>query len=103
METINDVLHFLNCLNFIGDLKSDDYSNFNHTKKVLKDNLHDVDSEQLNHMLGVIDDLRILILRQDFHEFNPLTESLRERIFTLYEKKTIEYFLDTLKKTFNFV
>ena len=90
METINDVLHFLNYIDFVADLKSDDYSNFNHTKKVMKDNFQDVGSEQLIHMLGVIDDLRILFLNQDFNEVNPLTESLRERIFTLYGKKTIE-------------
>ena len=59
-------------------------------KKVLKDNFQDVDSEQLIHMSGNIDDLRILFLNQDFNEVIPLTESLRERIFTLYEKKTIE-------------
>ena len=90
METINDVLHFLNCVEFVGDLRSDEYSNFNHTKKVLKDNFEDVDSEQLIQMLGVIVDLRILFLKQDFNENCSLTKSLRERNFTLYEKKTIE-------------
>ena len=33
VETINEVLHFLNYLDFVADLRSDDYSNFNHTKK----------------------------------------------------------------------
>ena len=90
METINDVLHFLNYSDFVRYLRSDEYSIFNHTKKVLKHNSQDVDSEQLIHTLGVIDDLRILFLNQDFNEVNPLTKSMRERIFTLYEKKTIE-------------
>ena len=90
METINDVLHFLNYLDFVADLRSDDYGNFNQTKKALKDNFQDVDSEELIHMLGVFDDLLILLVNQDFNEVNQLTESLRERIFTLYEKKTIE-------------
>ena len=84
------MLHFLTYLYFVADLRSDDYSNFNHTKKVLKDNFQDVDSEQLIHLLGVIDDLRILFLRQYFNEVCPLTESLRERIFRLYQKKTID-------------
>ena len=70
----------------------------------MKENFQDVDSEQLFHMLGVIDDLGFLILRQDFNEVCPLTESLREIFFTLYEKKTIEEkFSETLNKTFNFV
>ena len=96
--------HFLNYLNFVADLRNDDYSKFNHTKEVLKDNFQDVESEHLVHMLGVIKDLRILFLSQDFSEVCPLTEYLRERIFTLYEKKTIkEEFLDTLNKTSNIV
>ena len=65
------MLHFLKYLDFIGNLRGDDYSNFNHTKNVLKDNFQDVDSVQLIHMLGVIVDLRILFLRQDFHEVGP--------------------------------
>ena len=89
MGTINDVLHFVTYLDFVANLRSDDYSNFNHTKKVLEDNFQDIDSEQLIHLLGVFGDLRILLLNQDFNEGNPLTESLRERIFTLYDKKTI--------------
>ena len=90
METINDVLYFLNYLDFVADLRNDDHSKFIHTKNVLKDNFQIVVSDQLIHMLGVIDDLRILFLNQDINEVNPLTEPLRERIFTLYEKKTIE-------------
>ena len=42
-------------------------------------------------MLGVVDDLLpIIFLRQDFQDVQPLTESLRERISTLYEKKTLD-------------
>ena len=90
METINDVLHFLNYLDSIADLQNHEYSNFDRVKKVLKDNFQDVDLGQLIHMLEVVDDLHILFLNQDFNEYNPLRESLRGRIFTLYEKKTID-------------
>ena len=89
METINDVLHFLNYIDSVADLENHEYSNFDRVKKVLKDNFQDVDLGQLIHMLGVVDDLHILFLNQDFNEYNPLIESLRERIFTLYEKKTM--------------
>ena len=82
METINNLLHFLNYLDFVADFRSDDYSNFNHIIKVSKDNFQDVDSEQLIHML-VVDDIRIPFLRQDFNEVNPLTESLRENFHTI--------------------
>ena len=90
METINDVLHFLNYLDNVADLENHEYSNFDRVKKVLKDNFQDVDLGQLIHMLGVVDDLHILFLNQDFNEYNPLIESLCQRIFTLYEKKTID-------------
>ena len=90
METINDVLHFLNYLDSVVDLENHEYSSFGRAKKVLKDSFQDVDCEQVIHLLGVVDDLHILFLNQDFNEVNPLTETLRERIFTLYEKKTIE-------------
>ena len=90
METINDVLHFLNYLDFNADLRSVDFSNFSRVQTVLTDNFQDVDSEQLIHMLGVIDDLRILFSNQNFNEVCRLLETLREIIFTLFEKKTIE-------------
>ena len=89
METINDVLHFLNYLDTVADLENHEYSNFDRVKKVLKDNFQDADLGQLIHMLGVVDDLHILFLNQDINEYNPLIESLRERIFILYEKKTM--------------
>ena len=90
METINDVLHFLNYLDFVAELRNDEYSNFNHIKKFLKYNFQDVYYEQVIHMLGDIGDLHNLFLNQSFNEVNTLTESLREKIFTLYEKKSIE-------------
>ena len=75
METINDVLHFLNYLHSVADLENHEYINFGRVKKVLKDNFQDVDLEQLIHMLGVVDDLHILFLNQEFNRFNPLLGS----------------------------
>ena len=43
METINDVLYFLNYLYSVADLENHEYSNFGRAKKVLKDNFQDVD------------------------------------------------------------
>ena len=90
METINDVLLFLNYLDFVADLRNDKYTNFNHIKKFLKKSFQDVGYEQVIHMLGDIDDLHNLFLNQSFNEVNTLTESLREKTFTLYGKKTVE-------------
>ena len=84
------MLHFLNYLDFTGYLSSDEYSNFNRVKNVLTDIFQDVDSTQPILMLGIIDDLRILLLNKHFNEINALTETLRENVLTLYEEKTIE-------------
>ena len=32
METINDLLHFRNYLDFVADLRNEEYNNFNHIK-----------------------------------------------------------------------
>ena len=63
METINDVLHFLNYLDSVADLENHEYSNYDRVKKVLKDKFQDVDLGQLIHILGVVDDLHILFLK----------------------------------------
>ena len=55
METINDVLHFLNYLDSVADIENHEYSNFGRVKKVLKDNFRDVDLKQVIHMLGVVE------------------------------------------------
>ena len=84
------MLHFLSFLDCVADVKNDENSNFNHAKNVLKENFLDEDLEQLVYMLRVLDDLRILFIKQDFNEVALLIESLCQKIFTLYEEKTIE-------------
>ena len=37
METINDVLHFLNHIDFIVDLENDENEKFNCVRKVIRD------------------------------------------------------------------
>ena len=44
METINNALHFLNYLDFVGGLRSEEYSKFNRIKNILTDKFQDVDS-----------------------------------------------------------
>ena len=62
METINDVLHFLNKLDFVGYLESEDYEKFTCNKKVLTDEFQDVNSEKLINMMNIVDDLYILFI-----------------------------------------
>ena len=83
METINDVLHFLNKLDFVVYLENDDYENFICIKKVLTDEFQDVNLEKSIYMLGVVDDLRVLFITQTFQHIHSLTNGLREDIFCL--------------------
>ena len=54
MKTINEVLHFLNKLDFAGYLESCDYEKFSCFKKVLTSEFQDLDSEKLTNMLGFL-------------------------------------------------
>ena len=87
MDTVNDMLHFLIKLDFAGYLKSGDYEKFNCIKKVLTDEIQDINSEKLINMLGFIDDLHILIITQDFHDVQILTSILRGGIILLVKEK----------------
>ena len=74
MKTKNDVLHFLNKLDFDGYLESVDYEKFSCIKKVLTDEFQDVNSEKLKNLLSVLVDLYILFITQDFQDV-PLLAS----------------------------
>ena len=87
MKTINEVLHFLNKLDFVGYLRSAKYEKFNCIKKVLLDEFQDVNAEKLINMLGVVDELYILFITQVFHDVQILTYKLRCDIFLPVKKK----------------
>ena len=72
------MLQFLNRIDYNGSLIGAEYNNF-----------QDVDLFELVHILGVIDNLHIRLLRHDFNS-ESITESLRDRIFKLYEQKMLE-------------
>ena len=59
METINDVLYFLNQLDFIVDLENDEDEKFNCLRKLLRDELQDVNAEKLIILYGVLVDIQI--------------------------------------------
>ena len=50
---------------------------------MLTSEVQDLDSENIRNMLGVIDDLYILFLSQDFQDVQILTNVLREHSFSL--------------------
>ena len=87
MKTINEVLHFLNKLDFVGYLENDENEKFSCIKKVLTNEFQDLDSEKLINMLGVFDKLYILFVTQNFHDIQILTNIPRGDIFLLVKAK----------------
>ena len=81
------MLHFLNKLAFVGYLESFDYEKINCIKKVLTDEVQDVNSEKLMNVLSVLDDLHILLITQYFQDFQILTNYLRDEFFILVKEK----------------
>ena len=85
METINDILHFLNRLDFAAYLKSDELFSF--IKKLLTDEFQNVNSEKLINMLNIVDDLYILFKTQDYYDIQTITSFLRGGIILLVNEK----------------
>ena len=81
------MLHFLNKLGFVGYVESVDYEKINCIKKVLTDEVQDVNSENLMNVLSVLDDLHILPITQSFQDFQKLTNNLRDEVFILVKEK----------------
>ena len=87
METVNDVLHFSNELDFAGYLESDDNEKFNCIRKVSTEDFQDINTGKLIKMLGVVDDLYFLFITQDFNDVQILTSNLHGGIFLLVNEK----------------
>ena len=51
MKTINDVLYFLNKLDYVGCVERDGYEQFNCVKKVLLDHFWDFNSQKNRHVI----------------------------------------------------
>ena len=87
MKTINEVLHFLNKLELVADLKGEEFKNFNCIKKVLAKDFRDLYTEKIINMLCLVDDILILIITQVFQDVRALTNVRRDDIFLLFNEK----------------
>ena len=92
METLNDVLYFLNKLNFTGYLESDDYEKNNGVREIIVDQFQDVNSLKLIDASSIVDDLLIIFMTGELQQIFDETKTLREDIFKLIKEETeIEY------------
>ena len=87
METINDVLKFLNQMEVFNILTGAQSSTFVIIRKILIQELENSDLDELIELLGILDNLYIEYLRKKLHFDKSLITSLREKIFDMYDEK----------------
>ena len=88
METVNDIMYFINNLYFVGNLGEDDYKKFDCVRNVLVGEFRDLDSEKLTNVLGILDDLYISIMGREFSHIVDRVKLLREDIFHYLKKNS---------------
>ena len=90
METVNNVLSFLNQVEMFKIEYGIDYGVFKKMRKILIDGLENVDLDGLVEVLGTLDDLYIEYLRMKIYFDRSLVNTLREKIFDMWEQKMIK-------------
>ena len=91
---MNDTKYFINDLFFSGYLEEDDYKKFDCVRNILVDEVHDLDSDKLSNILGILDDLYILFRTQDFSHIEDKVKLLREDNFQLIKERMIDNVLN---------
>ena len=87
METINDVLNFLNQMEIYNILTDVELNTINIIRKTLTDEFEDIDLDKLVEMLRTLDDLNIEYLRMKVYFDKSLITTLRKKIFDMYDQK----------------
>ena len=90
METIDDVMNFLNQMEMFKIEYGIDYSLFKSIRKILIEEFEDVDLDKLVGVLGNLDDLYIEYLKMKDCFDMSLIITLREKIFDMWEQKRIK-------------
>ena len=86
METVKDIMYFINDLYFVGYSEEDDYEKSDCVRNILVDEFQNLDSKKLVNMLSVLDDLYISFRTQEISHIVDKVKLLREDIFQLIEK-----------------
>ena len=90
METIKDMLKFLNQMEIYNILTGVELSTFNIIRKIIIDDFENVDLDKLVKMLKSLDDFYIEYLRMKVYFDKPLITTLRKEIFDMYDQKIVE-------------
>ena len=90
METITDVIDFLNQMELLKIENGIHYNTFNIIRKFLIDEFEDINLDGLYEMLRILDDLCIEYLRMKVYFDKSLVTTLRDEILVMYEEKMIK-------------
>ena len=87
METINDVLNFINQIEIFKIISGLDYSTFNNIRKNLIDEFNNINDDKLNEILKNLDDICINYIKMNVNFDKTLIKPLRDNTFEIYEQK----------------
>ena len=87
METINDVMNFLNQMEVFKCLTGIEYNTFKIIRKILTDEFENDDVDKLVEVLKNLDDLYIDYLKMNVYFDKTLVNTLRDKIFDIYKQK----------------
>ena len=87
METINDVLNFLNQIELFRIISGLDYITFNIIRKILIDEFNNINDDKLIEIVKNLDDIFISYIKMDVNFEKTLIKPLRDNIFEIYEQK----------------
>ena len=90
METINDVLNFLNQMEIYNIISGVELSTFVIIRKILIDEFENIDLDKLVEMMKTLDDLYIEYLQMKNYFDKSQITILRNKIFEMYDQKMIK-------------
>ena len=90
METVNDVLNFLNQMEIYNIVSGVELKTFIIIRKTLIDEFENNDLDNLVEMMKTLDDLYIEGLKMKVYFDKSLITTLRNKIFDMYDQKMVE-------------
>ena len=90
METIIDVLIFLNQMEIYNIVSGVELLTFIIIRKILVDEFENIDLDKLVEMMKILDDLCIECLKMKVYFDKSLIIILRNKIFEVYDQKMFE-------------
>ena len=87
MDTINDVLNFLNQIELFKIISGLDYITFNIIRKILIDEFNNINDDKLIEILKNLDDIYNNYIKMNINFDKTQIKPLKDNIFEIYEMK----------------